>query len=504
MTQNFNLKETFNFYFTHPKDFTKKQWIISIVWCLLNLFIAGFYFSAGSGIALAAMNLIYGCALIFLYFSGVLAFVISPLVYILLYLLHRLYFSFNNLMGKEKDSKENKFLSAIILLGSVFVFKLYFSVFISIGIVVVALILAITKPDKKMTYEWSDAIWFATLAATVIRSYFIEAYTSPTPSMEKSLLVGDFLFVSKMHYGTRLPMTPLAFPFAHNTLPLTDSVNSYLEWMSMPYKRLTPISPIKNNDVVVFNYPYENGRPKDKKENYIKRCLAIAGDSIEVRNGEVFVNGISADKPEKMQLTYYVKLNEQDGWDDEKFQKMRRKYDITEGQQLHGNLDFAFFLPYKVKQELENDRGFSMVDSIILPKGEYQAGIFPNTENNPWNMDYFGPLYVPKAGDEIKLDSSTYVLYEHAIREYEGNLSFEFKNGKYLLEGKEISSYTFKYNYYFMMGDNRHNSADSRFWGFVPETNIVGKALFVWMSWDKEGENIFKNIRWNRLFRGIK
>jgi signal peptidase I len=321
--------------------------------------------------------------------------------------------------------------------------------------------------------------------------------------MEKSLLVGDFLFVSKMHFGTRLPMTPLAFPFAHNTIPLTDSTNSYLDWMSMPYKRLIAISPIKNNDVVVFNYPYENGRPSDKKENYIKRCLAVAGDSIEVIGAQVFVNGVAAEKPEKMQLTYYVKLNEMDGWDEDKFLKMRRKFDITEGEQLHGNLDFAFFLPYKVKTALENEIGISKVDSIVKSKGEYQIGIFPNTEGNPWNMDYFGPLYVPKAGAEIKLDIANYVLYERAIRVYENNPSFEQIDGKFFIDGKEITSYKFKYNYYFMMGDNRHNSADSRFWGFVPETNIVGKALFVWMSWDKEGENIFKNIRWNRLFKTI-
>lgn len=505
MTQSFNLSETFKFYFTSPKEFTKKQWIITIIWCLLNLIIAGLYISAGASYASAIMNFVYGCSLILLYFTGLLALIIAPVVFVLLFALHKLYFSFNNIIGKEKDSKENKFLSALILLGSIFLFNQYFSIFISIGIVVVAIILAIGKPDNRMTYEWSDAIWFATLAATVIRSYFIEAYTIPTPSMEKSLLVGDFLFVSKMHFGTRLPMTPLAFPFAHNTLPLTDSVNSYLDWMSMPYKRLSAISPIKNNDVVVFNYPYEDGRPSDKKENYIKRCLAIAGDSIEVIHGEVYVNGVAADKPKNMQVNYYVKLDEQDGWDDERFHKIRRKYDITEGKQVHGgNLDFEFVMPYKVKQDFENERGISEVDSIIQDRGVYQDGIFPHIDNNTWNVDYFGPLYVPKAGSEIKLDSFTYPLYERAIRVYENNPDFETKNGKFYLGGKEITTYTFKYNYYFMMGDNRHNSADSRFWGFVPETNIVGKALFVWMSWDKDGENLFKNIRWNRLFRGIK
>jgi signal peptidase I len=222
--------------------FSKKQWAIAGVWCLLNLLICGLYLSAGSSFGMAFLNLFYGCALIFLYFTRLLAFAISPIIFVVLYVL--------------------------------------------------SLLRIQAKPDYHMVYEWSDALWFATLAATVIRSYFIEAYTIPTSSMEKSLLVGDFLFVSKFHYGTRLPVTPLAFPFAHNIMPLTDSTPSYLSFMKMPYQRLPNITEVKNNDVVVFNYPYEDGRPFDKKENYIKRCLAIAGDSIKVVNGQVFINNI--------------------------------------------------------------------------------------------------------------------------------------------------------------------------------------------------------------------
>ncbi|MBP7512821.1 MAG: signal peptidase I [Bacteroidia bacterium] len=356
-----------------------------------------------------------------------------------------------------------------------------------------------------MVYEWGDALWFATLAATVIRSYFIEAYTIPTSSMEKSLLVGDFLFVSKFHFGTRLPITPLAFPFSHNVLPLTDSVPSYLKWMNMPYKRLPALTPIKNNDVVVFNYPYEDGRPFDKKENYIKRCLGISGDSLKVVNGQVFINNIPAENPEKMQFKYFVKLNDNGFWNEKSFLKFQRKYDISEGENLpHGNLDFAFPLTYENKKLVEKEDGVLKVDSLFSGNGEYQEYLFPHNPKVTWSVDFYGPIYIPRAGDQIKLDSMQYSLYERAIRVYENNPDFKMENGKFYIAGGEVKTYTFKYNYYFMMGDNRHNSADSRFWGFVPETNVVGKALFVWMSWDKNGSNILEKIRWNRLFSFIK
>jgi len=452
---SFNLKDTFNSYYKSPKQFTKKQWIISLIWCFLNCIIFALYISAGSDVVMAFMNLFYGCALIFLYFTRILAFIVSPVIYLILYVFY--------------------------------------------------LVRLQAKPSQHMVYEWSDALWFATLAATVIRSYFIEAYTIPTSSMEKSLLVGDFLFVSKFHYGTRLPVTPLAFPFAHNIMPLTDSTPSYFSFMKMPYKRLPAINDIKNNDVVVFNYPYEDGRPFDKKENYIKRCLAIAGDSIKVHNGQVYINNIPAENPPKMQFKYYVKFNENGFWNEKTFQGMLRRYDISEGENLpHGNLDFAFPLSATNKLSMEKEAGVVKVDSLFSKEGEYQEYIFPHNPKLAWSVDFYGPLYVPKAGDVIQLDSIQYSLYERAIRVYENNPGFRMENGKFYMGNNPIESYTFKYNYYFMMGDNRHNSADSRFWGFVPETNVVGKALFVWMSWDKNGENIFKKVRWDRLFTLIK
>ncbi len=453
MSDTFNFKTFFQAYFLKPSAYSKKQQLIALAWTLANLLIAIMYASAGASVGLALINFIYGTALIFLYFSGILAMLLAPVIYL------------------------------IVLIAS----------FIKLT----------KKPSNKMIFEWADALWFATLAATVIRSYFIEAYTIPTSSMEKSLLVGDFLFVSKVSYGTRLPITPLAFPFAHHTLPLTDSTKSYLEWMQMPFKRLPAFTQIKNNDVVVFNYPYENGRPTDKKENYIKRCLAIAGDTIQVIGGQVYINGNAAENQPNMQTRYRVKLDDNGSWNEKRFQQFMKTYDLTEGEQLHGNLDFAFPLSYNAKLEIEQEPGVLAVDSLIDAKEQPLNYIFPQNPSYPWNTDFFGPLYVPKAGDILPLDSMSYPLYQHAIRVYENNPDFESKDGKFYINGKAVQSYQFKYNYYFMMGDNRHNSADSRFWGFVPETHVVGKAFFVWMSWDKNGNNIFEKIRWKRIFNLI-
>lgn len=349
---------------------------------------------------------------------------------------------------------------------------------------------------KTKTREWIDAIAFAVVAATLIRTFFIEAYTIPTSSMEKSLLVGDFLFVSKVNYGARAPITPVSFPFAHNTMPVVGG-NSYIEWPNMPYMRLPGFQKIKNNDVVVFNYPAEDGRPLDKKENYIKRCLGIAGDSLAVVNQQVLVNGVAAENPPKMQFKYFVQT---DGTFDE---KVAKRNDITEGGRVSDQGDFELLLTKDAKDDLLQQSWVKKVENTLQAKGAGASYIFPFKEEWGWNVDNFGPIYIPKAGDNIKLDTVTYFIYERAIKVYENNPTLEMKDNKVYLEGKEITSYTFKQNYYFMMGDNRHNSADSRFWGFVPEDHIVGKALFTWMSLDPNETNIFKKIRWNRIFRGI-
>lgn len=363
--------------------------------------------------------------------------------------------------------------------------------------IIVYYILVNKLKRKSVSREWVEALAFAVVAATLIRTFLIEAYTIPTPSMEKSLLVGDFLFVSKVNYGARAPLTPISFPFAHNTMPVIGT-KSYTEAFSMPYFRLPGFQTIKNNDVVVFNYPAEDGRPIDKKENYIKRCLAVAGDVIQVINQQVFINGKPAENPPKMQFKYYVKTDGS-GFSE----KTIRGLDITEGSALSQYGDFELILTNEARKKIKTLSNVQLIDSVVQPTGTYVDYIFPHYKPLPWNVDNYGPLYVPKAGATITLDSSNFYLYDRVIRVYENNPTFEMNEKGFFIQGKRISSYTFKQDYYFLMGDNRHNSADSRFWGFVPHDHIVGKALFIWMSWDSNASGFFKKIRWNRLFRGI-
>jgi signal peptidase I len=387
------------------------------------------------------------------------------------------------------------FIMMSFVTGSSFVTNILF--FVLIQAAIIGYYIFVNRFQRKTkSREWIDAIAFAVVAATLIRTFFIEAYTIPTSSMEKSLLVGDFLFVSKVNYGARAPITPVSFPFAHNTMPVVGG-DSYIEWPNMPYMRLPGFQKIKNNDVVVFNYPAEDGRPLDKKENYIKRCLGIAGDSLAVINQQVFINGIAAENPPKMQFKYYVQT---DGSFDE---KVAKRNDITEGGRTSDQGDFELLLTKQAKEDLLQQTWVKKVENTLQAKGAGASYIFPFKESWGWNVDNFGAIYIPKAGDNVKLDTVTYFIYERAIKVYENNPTLEMKDNKVYLDGKEITSYTFKQNYYFMMGDNRHNSADSRFWGFVPEDHIVGKALFTWMSLDPNETNIFKKIRWNRIFRGI-
>jgi signal peptidase I len=359
------------------------------------------------------------------------------------------------------------------------------------------------KKKKSATREWTDAIIFAVIAATLIRTFFIEAYTIPTPSMERSLLVGDFLFVSKVNYGPRTPMTPIAFPFAHHTMPIIGT-KAYWDGWQLDYHRLPGLSEVKREDVVVFNYPMDADspllRPVDKRENYIKRCIGIAGDTVKLINAQVYINGKAVeDKPGQL-MDYEITTN-----------------GIDINPQAVKDLDLKTYPPnpkYFMNKEAANTiKGFSNVTSVkpviqpanqpdpynIFPSGYGQGKVTDHKFG--WNVDNFGPVIIPKKGWTVKLDSLTLPLYRRVITVYEGN-TLQETGGDILINGKKTDSYTFKMNYYWMMGDNRHNSADSRFWGFVPEDHIVGKALFIWMSWDSEG-SFFSKIRWSRLFRGI-
>jgi len=350
---------------------------------------------------------------------------------------------------------------------------------------------------KSTTREWADAIVFAVVAATLIRSFLLEAYTIPTGSMEKSLLIGDFLFVSKVNYGGRIPMTPVAFPFAHHTMPVIGT-KAYWDGIKLGYHRLPGLEEIERNDVVVFNYPMEADapyeRPVDKRENYIKRCLAISGDTLRIINTKVYINGKLADRPEFSQTSYYV---QSDGTD---FNPQTLLDMDIEVQRATADL-YVFMMTKEQAEIIKGWANVKRVEEYIRPAGEYEPQAFPGNPMFKWNEDNFGPLIIPKKGWTVNLDSTTIPLYRRAIEVYEGN-KVEDNGNQLVINGKAAGSYTFKMNYYWMMGDNRHNSLDSRFWGFVPEDHIVGKALFVWMSWDTNGTFLGK-IRWNRLFKGI-
>jgi signal peptidase I len=374
------------------------------------------------------------------------------------------------------------------------------------------------KEDKpKSSFRsWADAILFAVIAATLLRTFFIEAYTIPTPSMEKSLMVGDYLFVSKTSYGPRVPITPLSFPLVHHTLPFVGG-KSYSEIIKLAYHRMSGWSDsnessaigVERNDCVVFNWPAEReGRPIDKKENYVKRCVALPGDEVKIENGTLFINGERETRHDwmKQQRRYFVKTK--NGLNKE---KLYQDYDIypTDIQNIRGakNL-YVINCTEAAITDLETK---IYVDSIWTTGS--QGNIFKSKIMNPdgfmvhsdyqWDEENYGPITIPKMGTTITLTSENLVIYKQVLKRYVGeemgNLD-AFQNIKTEIEENGSANYTFKQNYYWLMGDNRQNSADSRFWGFVPENHIVGKALFIWMSYDKYG----KGIRWERLFNSVK
>ncbi|KQC02731.1 signal peptidase I [Pedobacter sp. Hv1] len=382
------------------------------------------------------------------------------------------------------------------------------------------------KKKKSKAREWTDAIIFAVIAATIIRVFFIEAYTIPSGSMEKSLLVGDFLFVSKVNYGARVPMTPIAFPFAHHTMPLTGT-KAYWDGVQWKYRRLPGLQKIKRNDIVVFNLPVgdtvalENQdasyyklvrelgwkqvnsqytittRPVDKRENIIKRCIGIAGDTVSMKNGLVSING----KPEPLSGTGKMPYRIQFKTEDINLDVLvGLGFSIAEMKQLNATTYTAFGTAEMANQVKKLD----FVNAITLdvkPPSQDDGDIFPVNTQYKWNTDNFGPLIIPKKGWTVQLDNLTMPIYYRAIRTYEGN-KVEQKGKEWYINDKAATSYTFKLDYYWMMGDNRHNSIDSRYWGFLPEDHVVGKALFIWMSFDTNG-SWFSKIRWSRIFKGI-
>lgn len=363
------------------------------------------------------------------------------------------------------------------------------------------------KKPKSALREWWDAVLFAVVAATLIRWLIMEAYTIPTPSMEKSMLVGDFLFVSKFHYGTRTPRTPLQLPLTHQKIWFTN-IPSYVDWVQLPTYRLPGISDIKREDVVVFNIPPKDlndgiDYPIDLKTNYIKRCVAVAGDILEIKRKQIIINGQPLANPPEMQFSYII--TSKDEINERNLVKLELDPDDYNylGRPDNERAVYQMFLTQSKAEELKTLPYILAVEEDNRAGTGHDTRVFPGSTYTPWNADNYGPLTIPKEGMKIAVNDSTLAIYGSTIRLYDHNKDVKIENGKLTIEGNEIKEYTFNQNYYFMMGDNRHNSLDSRYWGFVPEDHIVGKGFFIWLSIDKYADFIHK-IRWSRFFKLIE
>jgi signal peptidase I len=401
--------------------------------------------------------------------------------------------------------------------------------------------------------EWIDALIFAVIAVTIINIFLFQNYKIPTGSMEKSLLVGDHLYVSKVAYGPRIPNTPIAFPFTQHTMPLTKQTRSFVEWIKLPYKRLAGFGKIKRDDPVVFNFPagdtvviqhqnvsyyqlvrdaamnfkrqdqfakrpqkseteyYALGRkeiweqfdivvrPVDKRDNYIKRCVAIPGDTLQIIQGKVYTNG----KPQKeipgIQYEYYILMEGQSI-----STRVLNRMDIYETSIIPGTPHISARLTAENVEKIKTFRNVKEVRRYYDDTYDYERSYnyYPSDSGYKWTLDKFGPLYIPAKGATINITTANLPLYERIIGYYEKN-ELNVRDGKIYINGAETDRYTFKMDYYWMMGDNRHSSLDSRFWGFVPEDHIIGKPRLVWLSLDSN-KTFLKKIRWKRMLMIIK
>jgi signal peptidase I len=405
--------------------------------------------------------------------------------------------------------------------------------------------------NNSAVIEWLDALIFAVIAVTLINIFLFQNYRIPTPSMEKSLLVGDHLFVSKLAYGPRMPNTPIALPFTQHTMPITKG-KSWSNLVLWPYKRLAGCGKVKNNDPIVFNFPagdtvavedqtesyyeivrrtarelqardnYGNRYPKpvefymtaarkdvydryeiiyrpvDRRDNYVKRCIGLPGDTVTIKSGALYVNGKLVPENKTQQTSYLVNTN-----GTRINPKSLERLNISKLDQ-EGNSGSAYLF-LLTKQNAEAISKFPFVTSIrpfYEQQGEYAPNIFPYNPLLKWNMDNFGPLWMPKKNTTVKLDTSNLCLYERIIDVYEAN-DLRVEGSTIYINNVPANSYTFRMDYYWMMGDNRHNSADSRWWGFVPEDHIIGKPKFIWLSINKEAKGI-KKLRFGRMFMKVR
>tara|TARA_B110000285_G_scaffold232715_1_gene304527 strand:- start:444 stop:2138 length:1695 start_codon:yes stop_codon:yes gene_type:complete len=444
----------------------------------------------------------------------------------------------------------------------------------ALGILTFGLYIFIPNFDSKTTYdkdrdlnsktwfgEWISAVLFAIIAATLVHNYFIQPYIIPTGSLEKTLLIGDFLFVSKFHYGARTPTSAVSFPMVHDTIPIIKK-RSYLKKPQLPYFRLPGFQDVKRNDIVVFSWPADTVRkffvrekgvqkPIDKKSNYVKRCVGIPGDSLEIVNGFVHINGEKSILPERAKTQYTHYGYNSKGVSSRKllnagYKDFTRKYRIKNITQDRYNALQPYILgrlsddtnnfivitpsagiPPKIlgdlrlsaKELLDAKKDLTLtiaeakeilntgiVDSIVRKVTRTKranTNFFPNAIPYNWNEDNFGPIFVPKAGMTVEINETTLPLYKKIIREYEKN-ELSKEGSSIFINGKETTNYTFQQDYYWMMGDNRHRSEDSRYWGYVPENHVVGKPVLVWFSIDGINDGI-KNwrIRWDRIMTTV-
>ena len=402
--------------------------------------------------------------------------------------------------------------------------------------------------------SWVDALIFALVAVYFINLFFFQNYVIPSSSLEKSLLTGDYLFVSKVSYGPRIPETPLTMPLTQHTLPVVEC-KSYIEWPHWDYRRVEGFGKVELNDIVVFNYPsgdtlcsklqyqaddfyrlcyalgYQNypnrpdpntlspadrlqffqqvyqigrrqieanpqeygevmTRPTDRRENYVKRCVGLPGQTLEIKNRVVYLDGKPNKEPDNVQYTYRLKLKRNLP------EELIEDLGIT-NEEL-GILNAMGYMPMTKRTAAELSKRKDLVEYVEINTDADEWDIYPLNGNKHWTRDNYGPIWIPNKGETLVLNLDILPIYERCIRAYEGN-KLEVKNGKIYINDKQTDRYTFKMDYYWMMGDNRHNSADSRYWGFVPEDHIVGKPIFIWWSSDPDG----RGVRWSRLFRFV-
>ena len=416
------------------------------------------------------------------------------------------------------------------------------------------------KPRSELG-EWISSITFAIIAATLVHTYFMQPFTIPTSSLEKSLLVGDYLFVSKFHYGARVPSSVISAPMVHDSLPIIGTA-SYLKKPQLPYTRIPGLQKIKNNDIVCFNWPADTlatmwgdtsgkftYKPVDKKTNYVKRCVGIAGDSIQMIDGYFYINGKKNVLPERGKLQFYYTYESKEPLTQNNYPKFLLDKERTGVYKILNE----YWTNPKVQRAIKQNGSLSKISAdslytevvgglnpqlaqklkminvdtkininlteeevVKLKKYPYTVSvkkvnhapdkaIFPHVEKLGWSQDNFGPIYIPKAGTKVKIDSESLPFYEQIIKNYENN-DLQVVGDNIFINGEKADSYTFKQDYFYLIGDNRHNSLDARYWGYVPFDHVLGKPVMIWFSWDADarsfGEKI-KSIRWNRMFTTV-